>query len=214
MSTYKRIQGDYNIASIDATDNVVITTNTVTINGNLDVIGNTTQIETTELTVDDPFITVAANNTGNLANAVFQEQGLVTQTSSTSFAGLRFNNSTSQWEISPSVAANGAPITSYSAIGTASAGSPGGAVNDIQYKAGANTFGGSNSFTFDGSSKVTISGQIVYGNIGSTPSATANSVALYSKAEGTGGTGLYVKSNTVDDELVSRSKAVVYAIIF
>jgi len=214
MSTTKRISGDYNIASIEPSDNVVISTHTVTINGNLDVLGNTTQIETTELTVDDPFITVSANNTGNLSTAVFQEQGLVTQSSATTFAGLRFNNSTELWEISPRVAANGAPVTAYEPIGLANAASPGGDTNDIQFKAGANTFGGNSNFTFNGTDTVTLTGQLVYANIGITPSATANAVTLYSKAEGEGGTGMYIKSNTADDELVSRSRAIVYSIIF
>ena len=214
MSTTKRISGDYNIASIEPSDNVVISTHTVTINGNLDVLGNTTQIETTELTVEDPFITVSSNNTGNLSTALFQEQGLVTQSSSNSFAGIRFNNSTEEWEISPSVAANGAPVTAYQPIGLAAAANPGGDNNDIQFKASANSFGGNSNFTFNGSDTVTLTGQLVYANIGSTPSATANAVTLYSKVEGSGGTGMYIKSNTADEELVSKSKAIVFGIIF
>jgi hypothetical protein len=55
---------------------------------------------------------------------------------------------------------------------------------------------------------------MVLGNIGATPTATANAAALYNKAEGSGGTGVYVKSSAVDDELVSKSAAIVFAIIF
>jgi hypothetical protein len=55
---------------------------------------------------------------------------------------------------------------------------------------------------------------MVLGNIGATPTATANAAALYNKAEGSGGTGVYVKSLTVDDELVSKTKAIVFGIIF
>jgi hypothetical protein len=39
-------------------------------------------------------------------------------------------------------------------------------------------------------------------------------VAVYNKAMGSGGTGLYVKNSQVNDELVSKSKAIVYVIIF
>jgi len=39
-------------------------------------------------------------------------------------------------------------------------------------------------------------------------------VALYSNAVGSGGTGLYFTSAAANDELVSKSKAIVFAIIF
>jgi hypothetical protein len=62
--------------------------------------------------------------------------------------------------------------------------------------------------------KLTIQGHVALGNIGTTPSSVANSVVMYNKVVGAGGTGLYVVSSSVDDELVSKSKAIVFAIIF
>ena len=88
MATYKRIDGDYNITTLSSDDNVTITTHTVIINGNLDVQGNVTYIETTDLIVDDPFILLAANNTGSGSGALFPEQGVVTQTGNVTFAGI------------------------------------------------------------------------------------------------------------------------------
>jgi len=217
MTAYKRTLGDYNIISIDpsAGDNLNIVTHTVNLTGNLDVTGNVTYINVNDLTVDDPFITVAGNNAGSGNAATFPQQGLVAQTGSASYAGLRFNNVSNTWEISPSVAGNGAPITSYQAIGTASAGSAAGPLTAIQFKDVGNVFGGNASFTFDyANSKVTLTGHQVFGNIGTAPTAVANSVAIYNNIEGSGGTGLYVKSPTVQDELVSKSKAIVFAIIF
>jgi hypothetical protein len=215
MATQKRIDGDYVITTINPSDDVIINTNTVKINGNLDVIGNLTYIETTELKVDDPFITVAANNKGTIGTATFQEQGLVTQTSASTFAGLRFNNGTLTWQISPSVDANGAPISAYTDIGTASAASVGGPLNSIQYHDAGNVFGGSAYYSVDtANSRVTLQGDQLFGNIGTAPTAAANSVALYHNQEGSGGTGLYVKSLTVEDELVSKTKAIVFGIIF
>lgn len=215
MTTYKRVDGDYTIFSINDNDNVIIDTNTVKIYGNLDIVGNLTYIETTELIVDDPFITVAGNNAGIIANATFQQQGLVTQTSSATYAGLRFNNGTLTWQISPSVDANGAPITAYSDITSAASGAnPGAPENAIQFNV-ANTFTGSGNLLFDtGNAKLTLTGHEVFGNIVTAPTAVANSVALYHNAQGSGGTGLYVKSFTVEDELVSKAKAIVFAIIF
>jgi hypothetical protein len=62
-----------------------------------------------------------------------------------------------------------------------------------------------------------VQGYQVLGNIGSAPTAPSNSVALYNSAPGTGGTGLYVvgTSPTINnDELVSVTKARLYAIIY
>lgn len=215
MPTYKRIDGDYVITTINSNDYMVVNTHTLEVNGNLNVRGNLTYIEVTELKVDDPFITVAANNSGVIANALFQNQGLVAQTSANTFAGLRFNNPTEEWEISANVAANGAPITPYQALATSAATAPGGNVGDIQFKNSGNTFSGNAAFNFDeANASVSLQGLLVLGNVGAAPTATANAATLYNAAEGSGGTGVYVKSTTVDDELVSKSAAIVFAIIF
>jgi hypothetical protein len=66
MSSYKRILGDYNIVSVQPQlgDNVNVVTHSVNITGNLNVAGNITYIDVSELVVNDPFITVAGNNAG------------------------------------------------------------------------------------------------------------------------------------------------------
>jgi len=203
MATVKNTSGDYTITVADGIG-------LLTINADLDVVGNITYINSTELKVTDPFITVAANN-----NGAIQSMGLVAQKTNTTFAGLRFNTVASEWEISPSVNAEGAPITAYSPLASGNVTAiPGGPNTSIQFNQ-SNVFAGNTAFTFDqANSKVSIDGQIVYGNIVTAPVATANSVALYHNAEGAGGTGLYVKSATVQDELVSRAKAVVFSLIF
>jgi hypothetical protein len=215
MATYKRIDGDYNITTLSGDDNVRITTHTVIIDGNLAVEGNVTYIETTDLIVDDPFILLAANNTGSGNTALFTEQGVVTQTGSNTYAGIRFNNITDTWQISPSVQEGGEPLVPYSDIGFASDGLPGGPVNSIQYNAGGNVFGGDAAWEFDAANgQVTLQGHQIFGNIVSAPTAVANTVALYHNELGSGGTGLYVKSPAVEDELVSKTKAIVFGIIF
>ena len=217
MATYKRVEGDYNIISVDPSDgdNVNITTHTVNLTGNLKVTGNVTYIDVTELTVEDPFITVAANNTGSIGTATYQQQGVVAQTSGNTFAGLRFNNGTLTWQISPNVDANGAPITAYTDIGTATAGSVGGPLYAIQYHDIGNVFGGSAYYSVDyANSRVTLNGDQLFGNIGTAPAAVANAVAVYHNEIGSGGTGLYVKSVAVEQELVSKNRAIVFSIIF
>jgi len=66
MATTKRVSGDYNISSVDSsTDNVVITTHTVTVNGNLTVTGTTTSVETTNTEIADAVITLNKGEPGS-----------------------------------------------------------------------------------------------------------------------------------------------------
>jgi len=208
MATYKRIDGDYAITTLNSVDNVTITTHTVEIVGNLDVSGNLTYINVTELNIQDPFILLNASNTGSYAS----NSGVLTHTSVSTFAGIRYNATATQWEVSSSTDTTGLAGT-WSPIATGNA-TVGGANTEVQFNDGG-SFGGNANLTFDKAvSKLTVLGHMVLGNIGTTPVATANAAALYNKAVGSGGTGVYVKSSTVDDELVSKSAAIVFAIIF
>jgi hypothetical protein len=208
MATYKRIDGDYAITTLNSVDNVTITTHTVEIVGNLDVSGNLTYINVTELNIQDPFILLNASNTGSYAS----NSGVLTHTSVSTFAGIRYNATATQWEISSSTDTTGLAGT-WSAIATGNA-TVAGSNTQVQFNDGG-SFGGNANLTFDKAvSKLTVLGHMVLGNIGTTPIATANAAALYNKAVGSGGTGVYVKSSTVDDELVSKSAAIVFAIIF
>jgi hypothetical protein len=202
MATVKTTSGDYTITVANGLG-------LLTINADLDVVGNITYIDSSELKVTDPFITVAANN-----NGAIQSMGLVAQKTTTTFAGLRFNTVSGDWEISDSVDANGAPISAYVTIASGNIStSPGAPVNSVQFN-NAGTFGGNSKFTFDSANtKVGITGQLVLGNIATTPTATANSAALYNNTEGAGGTGVYVRSTTVDDELISKRKALAYSLV-
>lgn len=203
MATYKRTDGDYYIVTVNSEDNVQIQTNTVKIYGNLDVAGNITYIDTTELDITDPFITLAANNSG-----IYSNVGIIAQKTSNTFASLRWNTNSGTWQTSPDNVVF-SDIASGTFVSNAA-----GSNTQVQFNDN-NNFGANVNFTYDyATSKLTLSGHQIYGNIGVAPSAVANSVAVYNKAEGGGGTGLYVKSTTVDDELVSKSKAIVYAIIF
>ena len=208
MATYKRIDGDYAITTLNSADNVTITTHTLEVVGNLDVSGNLTYINVTELNIQDPFILLNASNTGSYAS----NSGVLTHTAASTFAGIRYNATATQWEISSSTDTTGLAGT-WSAIATGNA-TVAGSNTQVQFNDGG-SFGGNANLTFDKAvSKLTVQGQMVLGNIGTTPSSTANAAALYNKAVGSGGTGVYVKSSIVDDELVSKSAAIVFAIIF
>ena len=205
MATHKRVDGTYYIETINNIDNVEITTHTVKVFGNLDVQGNITYIDTTELDITDPFITLAANNTG-----IYSNVGLLAQKSSgpNTYASLRWNTTSGTWQISP----DNSTFSDIAAGNTST--TPGGVNTNIQFN-NVGSFGGNVNYSFDvANARVTLQGHQVFGNIATAPAAVANSVAVFHNAEGSGGTGLYVKSPSVEDELVSKSKAIVFAIIF
>jgi hypothetical protein len=203
MSTYKNISSDWHI-TVDGG------VGTVYLDGNLDVVGNITYVS--DISVNDAFIAVAANNTGTV-----QSMGVIaTKVANSSYAGLRFNTTANAWQVSSSVYANGAPISAYSTLTSGGSGIPGGNVNDIQINSGTATFTANGSFQYDiANSKLTLTGYEVLGNIGSAPTAVANSVAIYNNQPGSGKTGLYVTGNTITtDEVISLTQARLYGIIF
>jgi hypothetical protein len=202
MASYKNLSSDW---YIDVDGGV----GTVYLNGNLDVTGNITYV--TEIAVNDAFIIVAANNTGTVT-----DMGLIAQKTVNTYAGLRFDTGANAWQISSSVNEDGTAVAPYVTIASGNTGIPGGNVNDIQVNDGSGGFTASNNFEFDiANSKVTLSGHQVLSNIGTAPTAVANSVAIYNNSPGAGATGLYtVGTTTTADEVISLTRARLYAIIF
>ncbi len=208
MTSYKRIDGDYYITTINPGDNVYIQTHTVDVAGNLTVSGNLTYINVTELNVTDPFILVNASNTGTYQS----NSGLLTHKTSSDYAGLRYNNNSGSWEVSSSTSSSGttgtwSPIVSSGSIAA-------GANTEIQYNNGG-ALGANAAFKFDyAASQMTLDGTLALTYNGSTPSAIANTATVTSDVPGSGGTGIYFNNNSNQDELISKSKAIVFSIIF
>lgn len=209
MSAYKRIDGDYTIATINLEDNVIIETNTLKVFGNLDVEGNLTYINVSELEVKDPFIVLNTSNTGTYAS----NSGVLTHKTSSDFAGIRYNTNSGSWEISSSTSATGETGT-WTGIATGNlSGAAAGSNTQIQYN-NNNNFGADANLSYDfAANKLTLNGYQAFGNIGSAPAIVANSAVLYNSVTGAGGTGMYVKSATVNDELCSRSAAIIFSLI-
>ena len=208
MPTYKRIDGDYVITTINSQDRVIIDTNTVEIQGNLDVSGNLTYINVEELNIRDPFILLNASNTGSYAS----NSGILTHKTATAYAGLRWSNTAAQWQVSNNTSQSGETGTWVNILNDADGAA--GANTQIQFNDG-DAFGASANLTFDKAvNRVTLQGHQVFGNIVTDPGATANAVALYHNQAGTGGTGLYFRDPVDADELVSRRRAILFGIIF
>jgi hypothetical protein len=202
MASYKNLSSDW---YIDVNGGV----GTIYIDGNLDVSGNITYVS--EIAVNDAFIIVAANNTGTVS-----DMGLIAKKTTNTYAGLRFDTGANAWQVSSSVNVDGTAVAPYVTLASGNIGVPGGTINDIQINDGAGGFDADSSFQYDiANTKVTLSGHQVLSNIGTAPTAVANSVAIYNNAPGAGATGLYtVGTTTAADEVISLTRARLYAIIF
>lgn len=208
MPTYKRIDGDYTITTLNSADRVIIDTNTVEVQGNLDVTGNLTYINVEELNIRDPFILLNASNTGSYAS----NSGILTHKTATAYAGLRWSNTAAQWQVSNNTSATGETGTWVNILNDADGAA--GSNTQIQFN-DADAFGASANFVFDkATNRVTLQGHQVYGNIVTPPTAVANARTVFHNAQGAGGTGLYVGSVAGSDELVSRTRAILFGIIF
>jgi hypothetical protein len=196
MSSYKNVNSDYTLTCDNG--NGVFTVNAQTV-----FAGNVTY--TVPATTIAAFFTAAANNSGAITS-----MGLLGQTGPTSFAGLRFNSVVNSWQTSPSVYANGEPITNYANIGS----TPAGANTQVQFNNNG-VFGAVANLAYNyANNQLIIDGSQRFGNIGSIPANVANSVVMYSNSVGQGGTGLYFTSATAQGELVSKRNAIIYGIIF
>jgi len=210
MTTVKRIDGDYQIVTLNESDTVTIDTRALEVRGNLDVSGNLTYINVSELNIKDPFILLNSSNTASYeANS-----GILTHKTESTYAGLRYNDTAGQWEVSVDTGETG-ETGSWTAVATGNvvAGAAG-SNTELQFN-DAGSFGASANLTFDSDAdRLTLSGVQTLSNVGAAPVAVANTVTVYHNTVGSGGTGIYAKTTTVDDELVSKSKTIVFGIIF
>jgi len=113
---FKRVDGDYHIVSVNANDEVIIDTSNVNVTGNLIVSGNMSYIDVEELRISDPWIYLNNSNTTFASNS-----GILTQTASSVYAGLRWNETDSRWESNPSTNSEGTSGT-WSNISTGAQG--------------------------------------------------------------------------------------------
>jgi len=207
MATVKTTNSDYTINVGPYDTGNTKWTGTMNVNGNLNVAGNITYV--TDIAVNDAFIIVAANNTGTV-----QDMGLIATKGTGSYAGLRFDVASNVWQISSSVTSDGTPIGSYANIATGNA-TVSGSNTQVQFNDGGG-FGASGNLTFNKTlNQLSVfTGSHVLGNIGTAPTAVSNAVAIYNLAPGVGGTGVYARTSTTQDELISLTKARLFAIIF
>ena len=214
MSTHKRVNGDYAISTVVASDNVSITTHTVTITGNLNVAGTQTTVNSTDTDIADRLIVLNKGESG--AGVTGNISGIQVDRGSSTDAIIAYVESVDAWHLDQG---NGTLIpivrssTGLTEVVDDTTPQLGGDL-DINSNSIVSTSNGNIAISPNGSG-ITIINSAIKLSEESDPSGEADVTKLYAKEAGSGGTGLYTVTDTVGpDELVSKSKAIVYGIIF
>ena len=216
MSANKRISGDYNIESIGG--NIGITSDTVTITGNLTVTGTQTTVNSTDTAINDRVIILNDGESG--AGVTGTLSGIEVDRGSSTNARLVYDETDDKWKID---SGSGSLV----AIATSASGNVGlynvvedttpelGGALDVNGQSIVSSSNGNIALAPNGTGELQLdSNAIRILNNPSTPSSETGYNKLYAATPSSGGTGLFVTNDTVSDELVSKSKAIVYGIIF
>jgi hypothetical protein len=227
MSSSKRVIGnDGNLAPYD------IFANVVTIHGNLQIMGNTSTLDITNSVITDSILTLNhGTTTPNPAGAAIEvDRGTSPNVQ------IRWSETNTRWELSN----DGSTYSAIAASATIAAVGPQGAIqwNNANYLYGsanlslnsgnlriANTsIGNGNIWTTgtnqdlylqgNGSGYVVINDVAKFAYQASAPTNQTNFTMLFANTVGSGGTGLYVVNSGTGDELITKTKATVLALIF
>jgi len=212
MSQTKRVSGVY---TIDATS--VTLDNDVTISGNLTVTGTTNSVETTNTRITDNIVTYNQGATGaGVGGTGFS--GIEIERGSLDNALLVFDESDDSFKVSTDGG------SSYTTLATGGGGL-GNVVEDTTPQLGGDLdINGKNIVSAtsntdiqlvpNGTGVVTIASALKLNDQAIAPSSVTGATLLYADTAAGGGTGVFFNDGGTSDELVSKSKAIVYGLIF
>jgi len=225
----KRFDGHYKITTSGTDSNVTVKTHSLTVDGNLVVQGTKTEVETTNSTISDNTIVLNSGETGAGITATN-----VTMLYDDSIDSFTFKEGSTLTTVSGGTPTTATHLTTKAYVDAATGSGltlSGSTNNTITTVTGANALLGEPNLTFDGSTLIVTGAATVSTTLDVTsnittdglmrltqttdPSAVAGKSLVYAKAPGGGGTGVYVQAPTGNaEEMVSKSKAIVYGLIF
>ena len=218
MSTHKRINGNYDITTLGASDVVTISSSAVTVTGNLTVSGTQTTVNSQDTDIQDRVIVLNKGESG--AGVTGGTSGLEVDRGSSTNSRIVYDESNDKWSIDNGSGSLTPIASSAGGIGLENIVEDttpqlGGSL-DVNGESIVSASNGNVVIAPDGTGILHVDGSAVrLQNEGSDPTGQSGYTTVYSKVAGSGGTGLYtVTDTTTADELVSKSKAVVFGIIF
>ena len=214
MSQTKKIGGAYTIAASGGTT----IDSELTVTGNLTITGTTTTVSTTNTTVTDNIVVYNSGEAGAGVAGGAGKSGIEIDRGSLANAQFVFDEADDKFKVSLDAGAtfNNLMVTSSSGLTVV--------VDDTTPQLGGNLdINGFNITSAVSNQDINIipagTGNLVVDsairlNDQVAPSAVTNTTLLYANTAAGGGTGLYFVDGSTSDELVSKSKAIVYGLIF
>lgn len=213
MAKTERITGAYNLS---ATGGITLASDT-TVGGNLTITGTTTTISATQTEIKDRVILLNDGESG--AGVTGRYSGLEIDRGSASNAFIVFDENDDVFKISTD---NG---SSYNTILTGVGAGLTAVLQDTTPQLGGDL--DINSFNIvsaqsnediqlvpNGTGRVTVASALKLNDLASAPTGATGATLLYADTAAGGGTGVYFVDGSTSDELVSKSKAIVYGLIF
>lgn len=213
MAKTERITGAYNLS---ATGGITLASDT-TVGGNLTITGTTTTISATNTEIKDRVIVLNDGESG--AGVTGRYSGLEIDRGSSDNALIVFDENDDTFKVSTD---NG---STFDSILTGVGSGLTAVVQDTSPQLGGDL--DINSFNIvsaqsnediqlvpNGTGRVTIASALKLNDLASAPASATGATLLYADTAAGGGTGVYFVDGSTSDELVSKSKAIVYGLIF
>lgn len=213
MAKTERITGAYNLS---ATGGITLASDT-TVSGNLTITGTTTTISATNTEIKDRVIVLNDGESG--AGVTGRFSGLEIDRGSSDNALIVFDENDDTFKVSTD---NG---STFDALLTGVGAGLTAVVQDTSPQLGGDL--DINSFNIvsaqsnediqlvpNGTGRVTIASALKLNDLASAPASATGATLLYADTAAGGGTGVYFVDGSTSDELVSKSKAIVYGLIF
>jgi len=213
MAKTERITGAY---SLSATGGITLAGDT-TVGGNLTITGTTTTISATNTEIKDRVIVLNDGESG--AGVTGRYSGLEIDRGSSDNALIVFDENDDTFKVSTD---NG---STFDSILTGVGAGLTAVLQDTSPQLGGDL--DLNSFNIvsaqsnediqlvpNGTGRVTIASALKLNDLASAPASATGATLLYADTAAGGGTGVYFVDGSTSDELVSKSKAIVYGLIF
>jgi hypothetical protein len=214
MSQTKKIGGAYTIAASGGTT----IDSELTVTGNLTITGTTTTVSTTNTTIEDKIVVYNSGEVGAGVAGGSGKSGIEIDRGSLANAQFVFDEADDKFKISTDAGAsfNNIMVTSSSGLTVV--------VDDTSPQLGGNLdINGFNITSAVSNQDINIipsgTGNVVIDsgirlNDQSAPSAVTGASILYAAATTGGGTGVHFVDGSTTGELVSKTKAIVFGLIF
>ena len=211
MATYKNTSGDYTITANNGDG-------TITLNGDVNITGTSTSVDETNLAVEDKLITLNNGETGAGISGTPATSGIEVERGSETNARFVFDESDDTWKVDTGTGSltalmlgSGTGITAVVDDTTPQLG------GDLDVN-GNNISSASNNNVViapNGTGMLRVESEVELDIKTSNPSGNAGYQTVFGKAVGNGGSGVFFTNpDGTTDELVSKTKAMVFGLIF